>query len=125
LLTPNQSEFEAVAGPCGNDEQLLARAVEMVDTLALEALLVTRSEKGMLLVAAEGHEPLFLSTLAREVFDVTGAGDTVIATLAVALASGATLVEAARLANEAAGIVVGRFGPATVSPAELLAVIGA
>lgn len=119
LLTPNQTEFEAVAGSCENDEQLLARAIEMVDVLSLNALLVTRSEKGMLLVAAEGQEPLFLSTLAREVFDVTGAGDTVIATLAAALASRASLADAAGLANLAAGLVVRKIGVASVTRSEL------
>ena len=87
LITPNQSEFEAVAGPSSSDEELVERARSMMDSLQLDALLVTRSEKGMLLVES-GAEPLFLSTQAREVFDVTGAGDTVIASLAAALASG-------------------------------------
>ena len=74
LLTPNQSEFEAVAGVCDSDEELVTRARAMVDDLDLAALLVTRSEKGMLLIEA-GAEPVFLSTQAREVYDVTGAGD--------------------------------------------------
>jgi D-beta-D-heptose 7-phosphate kinase/D-beta-D-heptose 1-phosphate adenosyltransferase len=85
LLTPNQAEFEAVAGRCDSDEDLVDRARAMMDDLDLDALLVTRSEKGMLLVET-GARPLFLSTQAREVYDVTGAGDTVIATLAGALA---------------------------------------
>ena len=87
LITPNQSEFEAVAGKSEKEEDLVNRARSMMDDLELDALLVTRSEKGMLLVES-GAEPLFLSTQAREVYDVTGAGDTVIATLAGALASG-------------------------------------
>jgi D-beta-D-heptose 7-phosphate kinase/D-beta-D-heptose 1-phosphate adenosyltransferase len=74
LLTPNQSEFEAVAGRCASDQELVDRARTMMDDLDLDALLVTRSEKGMLLVEA-GARPLFLSTQAREVYDVTGAGD--------------------------------------------------
>jgi D-beta-D-heptose 7-phosphate kinase/D-beta-D-heptose 1-phosphate adenosyltransferase len=87
VITPNQAEFEAVAGLCNSDEQLVERARAMLDDLDLDALLVTRSEKGMLLLEADS-EPVFLSTHAREVFDVTGAGDTVIATLAGSLASG-------------------------------------
>ncbi len=90
--------------------------------LDLEALLVTRSEKGMLLVE-NGHEPVFLSTQAREVYDVTGAGDTVIATLAGALASGQNFSSAAALANLAAGLVVRKIGVATVSPGELSAAL--
>ncbi len=118
LLTPNQSEFEAVVGACENDEDMVRRAAALVDELELDALLVTRSEKGMLLLEADG-EPLFLSTQAREVFDVTGAGDTVIATLAAGLASGQDLPAAAALANLAAGLVVRKIGVATVTPAEL------
>ena len=90
LITPNLSEFEAVAGQSDSDEDLVVRARAMMHDLELDALLVTRSEKGMLLVEA-GAEPLFLSAQAREVYDVTGAGDTVIATLAGALASGQNL----------------------------------
>ena len=90
----------------------------MLSDLQLDALLVTRSEKGMLLVEAD-EEPVFLSTQAREVFDVTGAGDTVIATLAGALASGQVLAEAAALANVAASLVVRKIGVATVTPGEI------
>lgn len=118
LLTPNQGEFEAVAGTCESNEELVERATNMVDALELGALLVTRSEKGMLLIE-RGCEPLLLSTQAREVFDVTGAGDTVIATLAAALASGAPLGDAARLANLAAGLVVRKIGVASVTRSEL------
>jgi len=120
LLTPNQSEFEAVAGRSDSDEELVERARTMLDDLQLDALLVTRSEKGMLLVEA-GAEPLFLSTQAREVFDVTGAGDTVIATLAASLASGQDNASAAALANVAAGLVVRKIGVATVTPGEISA----
>ena len=120
LITPNQGEFEAVAGEASDDEDLVARARAMMDELELDALLVTRSEKGMLLVEA-GAEPLFLSTQAREVFDVTGAGDTVIATLAASLASGQALGSAAALANLAAGLVVRKIGVATVTPGEIAA----
>ena len=122
LLTPNQSEFEAVAGVCDSDEELVARARAMVDDLDLAALLVTRSEKGMLLIEA-GAEPVFLSTQAREVYDVTGAGDTVIATLAAAVASGQNLPSAAALANLAAGLVVRKIGVATVTPGEISAAL--
>jgi D-beta-D-heptose 7-phosphate kinase/D-beta-D-heptose 1-phosphate adenosyltransferase len=118
LLTPNQGEFEAVAGNCDTDEDLTRKARAMIDRLDLEALLVTRSEKGMLLLQ-RGDEPQFLSTRAREVYDVTGAGDTVIAVLAAALATGETLTSAAALANLAAGLVVGKIGVASVSPSEL------
>lgn len=118
LLTPNQTEFEAVAGVCNSDDELVARARAMVDELDLAALLVTRSEKGMLLVEA-GAEAVFLSTQAREVYDVTGAGDTVIATLAGAVACGQDLPSAAALANLAAGLVVRKIGVATVTPGEI------
>lgn len=118
IITPNQGEFEAVAGPCGSDDDLVAKAHTMLDDLELDALLVTRSEKGMLLVE-KNQEPLFLSTQAREVFDVTGAGDTVIATLAGALASGENWASAAALANIAAGLVVRKIGVASVTPGEI------
>ena len=118
LLTPNQGEFEAVAGPCGSEAELVSRGWQMVEDLELAALLVTRSEKGMMLLEA-GNEPLFLSTQAREVYDVTGAGDTVIATLAGALASGQSLATASALANIAAGLVVRKIGVATVTPGEI------
>ena len=118
LITPNQAEFEAVAGPCGSDSELVLRARRLLARLELEALVVTRSEKGMLVVAAD-DEPVFLSTHAREVYDVTGAGDTVIATLAASLASGVDLEAAAALANLAAGLVVRKIGVASVSPWEL------
>ncbi len=118
LLTPNQGEFETVAGPCSSDAELVARGWQMVEELELTALLVTRSEKGMMLLEA-GNEPLFLSTQAREVYDVTGAGDTVIATLAGALASGQSFAAASALANIAAGLVVRKIGVATVTPGEI------
>ncbi len=118
LITPNQSEFEAVAGVCNSDEELVSRGNNLLAELDLDALLITRSEKGMLLLEA-GSEPLFLSTQAREVFDVTGAGDTVIATLAAVIASGQDLSSAAALANIAAGLVVRKIGVATVTPSEI------
>ncbi|MEX0976006.1 MAG: bifunctional D-glycero-beta-D-manno-heptose-7-phosphate kinase/D-glycero-beta-D-manno-heptose 1-phosphate adenylyltransferase HldE [Woeseia sp.] len=118
LITPNQAEFEAVAGRCDSDDMLVERAGRMLDALDLDALLVTRSEKGMLLLQA-GQKPVFLTTHAREVFDVTGAGDTVVATLAAALGSGAALLDAAALANLAAGLVVRKIGVASATPTEL------
>ncbi len=118
LITPNQSEFEAVTGVCDSEEKLVERGRKLVQELNLDALLITRSEKGMLLLEA-GSEPLFLSTQAREVYDVTGAGDTVIATLAAAIASRQDLSSAAALANIAAGLVVRKIGVATVTPSEI------
>lgn len=117
-ITPNQGEFEAVVGRCEDDEQLVERGLNLLDGLRLEALLITRGEKGMTLLRRDAA-PLHLPTHAREVFDVTGAGDTVISTLAAALAAGCPWPEATQLANVAAGVVVGKLGTATVSVAEL------
>jgi rfaE bifunctional protein kinase chain/domain len=118
LLTPNRSEFRDVAGTWKSDSELDAKAQKLRTELGLEALLVTRSEEGMSLFREQGilHEP----TQAREVYDVSGAGDTVIATLAVMLASGADMVEAVRIANRAAGLVVAKLGTAVVSREEIL-----
>jgi len=118
VITPNQPEFESVAGAAQTEEDVVRRARKLVDDLGLDALLVTRSEEGMLLVEA-GEEPVFLSTQATEVYDVTGAGDTVIAMLAAAHASGASFRSAAGLANLAAGLVVRKIGVASVTPSEL------
>ncbi|MFC1747711.1 bifunctional D-glycero-beta-D-manno-heptose-7-phosphate kinase/D-glycero-beta-D-manno-heptose 1-phosphate adenylyltransferase HldE [Pseudomonadota bacterium] len=117
LITPNLSEFEAVVGHCKNDEELVAKGEALRAKLQLDALLVTRSEKGMTLIR-EG-DVLHLPTKAQEVYDVTGAGDTVISALATALAAGQDLAEATALANLAAGVVVGKLGTATASVAEL------
>lgn len=119
LLTPNRSELRQVVGQWRSEEDLTARAQGLRSELELDALLVTRSEEGMSLFQADRtvHE----GTRAQEVFDVSGAGDTVIATLAVMLASGADLVDAMRLSNHAAGIVVAKLGTATVTLAEMLA----
>ncbi|MDI3259375.1 MAG: bifunctional D-glycero-beta-D-manno-heptose-7-phosphate kinase/D-glycero-beta-D-manno-heptose 1-phosphate adenylyltransferase HldE [Sinobacteraceae bacterium] len=122
LLTPNLSEFEAVVGHCTDEAQLVEKAENLRRGLKLDALLVTRSEHGMSLIAP-GHPPLHLPAQAREVYDVTGAGDTVIAVFAAALAAGHDYAHAARVANLAAGIVVGKLGTATVSPAELSSAI--
>jgi D-beta-D-heptose 7-phosphate kinase/D-beta-D-heptose 1-phosphate adenosyltransferase len=122
LLTPNWGEFTAVAGDCPDEARLCERGEALRSQLQLEALLITRGEHGMSLIRG-GHAPLHLPAMAREVFDVTGAGDTVIATLAAALATGTGLDDACRLANLAAGIVVGKLGAATASPAELQAAV--
>ncbi|PHM23210.1 bifunctional D-glycero-beta-D-manno-heptose-7-phosphate kinase/D-glycero-beta-D-manno-heptose 1-phosphate adenylyltransferase HldE [Xenorhabdus ehlersii] len=118
LLTPNMSEFEAVVGHCQDDDDLVQKGTKLVQDLALQALLITRSERGMSLLRV-GQPPLHLPTQAQEVFDVTGAGDTVIGVLATALAAGKPLNEACYLANVAAGVVVGKLGTSTVSPVEL------
>ncbi len=118
LLTPNRSEFREVAGSWKSEAELNAKAEKLRTELQLDALLVTRSEDGMSLFRANEvlHEP----THTREVFDVSGAGDTVIATLATMLASGADMHNAMRIANRAAGIVVGKLGTAVVSREEIL-----
>lgn len=118
LLTPNMAEFEAVAGKCNSEAELVAKGEKLLNQLSLEALLITRSEHGMTLLR-RGQEEFHLPTQAKEVFDVTGAGDTVIATLALAVAAGSDLPQASALANIAAGIVVGKIGTSTVSEAEL------
>ncbi|SEL24192.1 bifunctional D-glycero-beta-D-manno-heptose-7-phosphate kinase/D-glycero-beta-D-manno-heptose 1-phosphate adenylyltransferase HldE [Halomonas daqiaonensis] len=118
VITPNLGEFETVVGHCRDDAELSTKGEALVAELELEALLITRSEKGMTLIR-EGHEPLHLPTRAREVFDVTGAGDTVIGVLGLALAAGHGFAEAMTLANLAAGLVVAKPGTATLSIAEL------
>jgi D-glycero-beta-D-manno-heptose-7-phosphate kinase len=118
LLTPNLGEFEAVVGHCATEAQLLERAEHLRAHLALEALLITRSERGMTLVQA-GMPALHLPAQAREVFDVTGAGDTVVALIAAGLACGCSLAHATALGNLAAGLVVARLGTASVSLTEL------
>lgn len=118
LLTPNMAELEAVVGPVRSEEELVAKGQCLIRDLDLGALLVTRSEKGMTLLR-DGQPELHLPARAREVFDVTGAGDTVISTLAVCLAAGCSLDEAVALANLAASIVVGKLGTAVVSAPEL------
>jgi D-beta-D-heptose 7-phosphate kinase/D-beta-D-heptose 1-phosphate adenosyltransferase len=118
LMTPNRGEFEAVAGPCRNDDELIDKGRRLADRLELEALLITRGEQGMTLLP-RGEKALHLPAHAKEVYDVTGAGDTVISVLAAGLAAGASLAEATHLANLAAGIVVGKLGAASVSREEL------
>ncbi|MFQ1047890.1 bifunctional D-glycero-beta-D-manno-heptose-7-phosphate kinase/D-glycero-beta-D-manno-heptose 1-phosphate adenylyltransferase HldE [Avibacterium paragallinarum] len=118
LLTPNMSEFEAVVGKCQNEEDIVEKGLKLIREIELKALLVTRSEKGMTLLRPE-QPPFHLPTEAKEVFDVTGAGDTVISVLATALADERSFEEACYLANVAAGIVVGKLGTSTVSNVEL------
>ena len=118
VLTPNLTELEAVVGPCQDDATLIAKAETLRSALELEAILVTRSEAGMTLIQA-GSAPQHFAASAQEVFDVTGAGDTVIATLAGCLSAGLPMAEAARIANRAAGVVVAKLGTASVTPDEL------
>ncbi|GAA4648474.1 bifunctional D-glycero-beta-D-manno-heptose-7-phosphate kinase/D-glycero-beta-D-manno-heptose 1-phosphate adenylyltransferase HldE [Kistimonas scapharcae] len=124
VITPNLHEFEAIVGSCSTEEELVAKGQALREELMLDALLITRGEHGMTLLRADEKE-LHLPARAREVFDVTGAGDTVIATLAAALASGEPLPRAAALANIAAGIVVAKLGTATVSLPELRRAVNA
>ena len=118
LLTPNLVEFEAVVGSCSNEQALVEKGLDLLDRLDIDALLITRSEHGMTLLR-RGMRELHLPARAREVFDVTGAGDTVISVLAAALGAGEDLPAAVAMANIAAGIVVGKLGTATVSMPEL------
>jgi len=118
LITPNLSEFEAVVGPCESEDDLVEKANTLCEQFNIEALLVTRSEHGMSLMQQD-YDPVHLPTRAREVFDVTGAGDTVISTLAAALGAGVTLERAMVLSNLAAGVVVAKSGTASVSLSEL------
>jgi len=117
VITPNRAELAEVVGRWNSEAQLAERAERLRAELGLDGLLVTRSEDGMSLFDAAGHTRI--PAEAREVFDVTGAGDTVIATIAVMLASGLSVREAMPIANRAAGIVVGKFGTATASYDEL------
>ncbi|WGE49614.1 bifunctional D-glycero-beta-D-manno-heptose-7-phosphate kinase/D-glycero-beta-D-manno-heptose 1-phosphate adenylyltransferase HldE [Actinobacillus equuli] len=118
LLTPNMSEFEAVVGHCKNDDEIVEKGLKLIADFELTALLVTRSEKGMTLLRPN-QAPFHLPTQAKEVYDVTGAGDTVISVLATAIADGRPYEEACYLANAAAGVVVGKLGTSTVTPTEL------
>jgi len=118
LLTPNLGELEAVVGSCSTEGELVARGKRLMAELDLEALLVTRGEHGMTLLRP-GVDELHLPARAREVFDVTGAGDTVIAVLSAAVAAGTDLPRSVGLANMAASIAVGKLGAATVSGPEL------
>jgi D-glycero-beta-D-manno-heptose-7-phosphate kinase len=121
MLTPNRGEFREVAGRWANETELAKKAAAVREQYNFEALLVTRSEEGMSLFTQNEavHEP----TQAREVYDVSGAGDTVIATIALMLAAGASMTDAMRIANRAAGVVVGKLGTATVTQQELIAAL--
>ena len=118
LMTPNLSELEAVVGPCDTDEALVEKAGNLRAALELDAILVTRSEAGMTLIERDGPSQ-HLTASAQEVFDVTGAGDTVIAVMAGGLSAGLSMADAARYANHAAGVVVAKLGTASVTPEEL------
>lgn len=117
LLTPNMSEFQQMVGICANEVEIETRGRQLLKDLNLQALLLTRSENGMTLI--EPDRVVNIPSRVREVFDVTGAGDTVIAVFAAAVAGGESFESAAMLANRAAGIVVGKMGAATVSLSEL------
>lgn len=118
LMTPNLHEFETVVGHCASEQELVEKGLALLKQLELSALLVTRGEHGMTLLR-EGMAELHLPARAREVFDVTGAGDTVISVLAASLAAGEELPQSVALANLAAGIVVAKLGTATISAPEL------
>lgn len=118
LITPNQTEFEAVVGACGSEAEIIEKGNLLIKSLKLGGLLITRSEKGMTLLRSN-QEPLHFPARAREVYDVTGAGDTVIAAVAAGLAAGLTLPDAVAISNLAAGIVVGKLGTATATVEEL------
>jgi len=119
VITPNRSELAEVIGHWIDESDLQEKVESLCQELQLKAILLTRSEEGMTLFEHE-QAPVTIPTTAREVFDVTGAGDTVIATLAVMLGSGQSLKAATNLANKAAGIVVGKFATASVTAEELL-----
>ncbi len=119
LIKPNQSEFEAVVGACADEQEIERKGRSLMTQLSLDALLVTRSEHGMLLLEAAQPQAYRLRAQTQEVYDVTGAGDTVMAVLATAFAAGASLKQAAWLANEAASLVVRKVGTSVVGAAEL------
>ncbi len=119
LITPNRAELQQVIGVWSDEPELQTKVQNLRQALGLKAVLLTRSEEGMTLFDAQGQ--LHVSAQAREVFDVTGAGDTVIATMAALVAAGFSMREALPLANRAGGLVVGKFGTATVSYEELFA----
>lgn len=118
VITPNYKEFEAVVGPCHNEQEIAAKGRLFLQDHDISALLLTRGERGMTLITQNAEE-VHLPAHAREVFDVTGAGDTVIAVLGAALAANASLPDAMALANLAASLVVAKLGAATVSAPEL------
>jgi len=117
LITPNRSEFREVVGRWRDEADMTARARALIGELGIDALLVTRSEEGMSLYTRDSDQ--HIPAVAREVFDVSGAGDTVIAALGVLIGAGAPLPAAVRIANQAAGVVVGKLGTAVAMPDEL------
>ena len=117
LITPNRAELREVVGRWRDESDLTGRVSKLRAEIGVDAVLLTRSEEGMTLFSEQGEQ--HVSAQAREVFDVSGAGDTVIATLAVMLGSGLGLAEAMRAANRAAGIVVGKLGTAVATLEEL------
>jgi D-beta-D-heptose 7-phosphate kinase / D-beta-D-heptose 1-phosphate adenosyltransferase len=122
VITPNLKEFEEIVGYCNNEQDIIHKGQQFLETHHIKALLITRGEHGMTLIQ-QNQEELHLPAHAREVFDVTGAGDTVIATLGTAIASNASLSQAMALANLAASLVVAKLGAATVSTPELQAAL--
>jgi D-beta-D-heptose 7-phosphate kinase/D-beta-D-heptose 1-phosphate adenosyltransferase len=125
LLTPNLKEFETIVGPCNSDIDIVEKATELCKSLDLDALLITRGEQGMSMIDVANNNVLHLPAHAHDVYDVTGAGDTVIAVLAAALASSYELGQAVNYANLAAGLVVEKLGTASIKANELNAEIGA
>jgi len=123
FITPNHIETERIVHhPCRTEEDVEAAGRHLLSLIKSRYLIIKRGEQGMS-IFEQGKKPLHIPTIARDVFDVTGAGDTVLAVAALALLAGSTIREAAVLANAAAGIVVGKVGTATVTPAELVAVL--
>ncbi len=121
-ITPNYKEFEAIAGPCQTEQEITVKAHQFLSQQSIDALLLTRGERGMTLIQKNAEE-MHLPAHAREVFDVTGAGDTVIAVLGAAKAAGATLIDAMTLANLSASLVVAKLGAASISKPELHAAL--
>lgn len=120
MITPNLKEFEACVGRCQSEDEILTKAKQLLKEGHFGAILVTRGPEGMTLVAKQDDQPLHIPSLAREVFDITGAGDTVIAVLAACLGLDMSYLQAAQLANVAAGISVGRLGTAQISPTDII-----
>jgi len=118
MIVPNQFEFETIVGKCTTDNDVISKGRVLLEKLNIDSLLVTRSEKGMILIQ-KNEQPLILPTRAREVYDVTGAGDTVFATIATAISNGESILNSIHLANIAGGIVVGKLGTSTVTRHEL------
>jgi D-beta-D-heptose 7-phosphate kinase/D-beta-D-heptose 1-phosphate adenosyltransferase len=124
VLTPNRHELEIACGhECSTDDQVLAAAHEILKQVACEAVVVTRGKSGMSVVQRDGQAE-HIRTVAKEVYDVSGAGDTVLATLGLGLAGGADITHVVRVANAAAGVVVGKYGTASVTVGEVIARLG-